>query len=72
MVLQSVLEGKRSPRTRGDGPAETDATIEGLKVLPARAGMARNWPRRGSLPNSVLPARAGMARGIAPLGRPNC
>ena len=57
----AVAIEQRSPRTRGDGPSgETRVTVV-VGVLPAHAGMARDF-RRLWIARIVLPAHAGMAR----------
>ena len=41
---RSGVDG-RSPRTRGDGPIANHSTVTDIRVLPARAGMARGQNR---------------------------
>ncbi len=62
---------QRSPRTRGDGPVAFQIIFSPVRVLPARAGMARRCRSPLSGPRSVLPARAGMARQHNPLASPS-
>ncbi len=53
---------RRSPRTRGDGPALGRIGIAVRDVLPAHAGMARHNSSSAQTAFMVLPAHAGMAR----------
>ena len=61
-----------SPRTRGDGPGHSSPPIRKIKVLPARAGMARHARISRHGPWRVLPARAGMARLRVVIPRSRC
>ncbi len=56
-----LLHQARSPRTRGDGPADVDKIWAVLSVLPARAGMAR-----GNYKPAIPPCRSPRTRGDGP------